>query len=86
MYESLPWIIFKASAILSVNDILLVVEFPPKTISNPANASSTTKLSHAIEPTFVILPSLTLKLVPTKAPPLPAVVHDNIPEPFVDNC
>ena len=33
-YELLPSVIFKASAKLSVNEILLVVVFPPKTISS----------------------------------------------------
>ena len=44
-----------------------MVVAPPNTISNPALESSTTMLSQASEPTFVILPSLTLRLVTVAA-------------------
>ena len=63
---------------LSVKEILLVVVFPPKTIFNPVPASSTTTLSHAIDPTLVILPSLTLKLVPTIPEKVPVPVISNV--------
>ena len=62
IYEAPPSLIFNASAKLSVRDILFSVVLPPKSISSPTAASSTTILSQAILPTLVIFPSLTSKL------------------------
>ena len=63
---------FKASARLSVSVILLVVVFPPKSILSPVAAASTLRESALMSPTFVIFPSETERLVPTRAANVPA--------------
>ena len=84
MYELLPSVILSASARLSVSVILFLLVFPPNTTSRPAVASSTTTLSHAILPTFVILPSLTLSDVPTIPVNEPAALLAPIIVPSID--
>ena len=47
---------------------MLVVVTPPNTISNPIEESSTIILSHPIDPTLVMLPSVTDREVAVNAP------------------
>ena len=55
---------FRALFRLFVNEILFLFVTPPNVISRPLFVSSTTILSHAMEPTFVIFPSLRSRLAP----------------------
>ena len=72
IYESVPSFISSAVARLSLRVTLLVPVFPLNTISKPVAAVSVVIVSHPMEPTLVMLPSDTFKLVPTIAANVPA--------------
>ena len=59
---------FRALFRLFVNEILFLFVTPPNVISRPLFVSSTTILSHAMEPTFVMFPSLRSRDPPVISP------------------